>query len=156
MDSQKQKRTWCNSASVNPKAHLFVVLFMTAAVFLAVGISRFMFQTYFEHILSIVNMWGTLSPKSVDLVNQMVDEMLWIGGIAQIAILLCITLIALNYVFRITGAEHALSRHIREKFCKGEWEPVQLRKGDALTSVAEELNKLAEQQANKDQRQTES
>jgi hypothetical protein len=81
----------------------------------------------------------------------MFDEMLWLSIIIQAAISLCITLVALNYVFKVTGSEHALSRHIREKLCNEEWGPVHLRKGDALTSLAHELNKLSEQQANKNQ-----
>ena len=151
MDSQKQKRTWRNSARVNPKAHLFVVLFVAVVVLLAMGLSGYLFHVYFQHILTILNMWGSLSPTSISLVNEMFDEMLWLGGIAQIAILFCIALVALNYMFKVTGAEHALSRHIREKLCNEEWEPVRLRKGDALTSISDELNKLTEQQASKNQ-----
>jgi len=149
MASQKQNRTWRNSARVNPGAHLLVVFFMVLVVLLAVGLSSFLFHVYFQHVLTTLNMWGALSPKSISIVNEMFDEMLLLGGMVQIAILFCIVLIALNYVFKVTGAEHALSRHIREKLANGEWEPVLLRKGDALTSVADELNKLSEQQANK-------
>jgi hypothetical protein len=151
MDSQKQKRTWRNSARVNLKVHLFVVLFMAIAVLSAVGLSSYLFHVYFQHILMTLNMWGALSPRSISLVNEMFDEMLWLGGIVQIAILFCIVLVALNYVFKITGAEHALSRHIREKLCNEKWESVHLRKGDALTSISHELNKLSEQQAGKNQ-----
>jgi hypothetical protein len=59
-------------------------------------------------------------------------------------------------VFKVTGAEHALAKHIREKLGEGEWEPVHLRKGDALTAIADELNQLSEQQASKNQNQSTS
>jgi hypothetical protein len=142
MDSQKQKRSWRNSARVNPKAHLFVVLFIAAVVLIAVGLSSYLFHTNFKQILIMLNMWGGLSPRSISIVNEMFDEMLLLGGLIQVAILFCIVLVALNYVFKITGAEHALSRHIREKLCNEEWGSIQLREGDALTSIADELNKL--------------
>lgn len=156
MASQKKKRTWRNSARVNLKTHLLVVLFMVVALLLSVGISSFLFHAYFEQILMNLNMWGAINPKTISLVNKMVDEMLFLGGVIQIGILLCVALVALNYVFKVTGAEHALSNHIREKLGKGEWKPVHLRKGDALTAIADELNKLSEQQASKSQNQSTS
>jgi hypothetical protein len=156
MASQKQKRTWRNSVRVNPKTHLFVVFFMVVVVLLAVGLSSFLFHAYFQQILMTLNMWGSINPETISLVNEMFNEMLLLGGIIQIGILFCVALIALNYVFKITGAEHALSHHIREKLGNEEWEPVHLRKGDALISISDELNKLSEQQVSKSQNQSTS
>ena len=151
MATQNQKRTWRNSARVNPGAHLFVVFFLAAVVLLVVGLSGYLFHTYFQHMLQTLNMWGTIDPKTISIVNEMFDEMLWIGGVIQVTTLFCVLLVALNFVFKITGAEHALCRHIHEKLCNEEWESVRLRKGDALNSIANELNNLSEQQAGKNQ-----
>ena len=147
MAEEKKTRTFTNSARVNPITHTFVVVFIGIVIFSAVAFSGFMFQMYFEQILVSLNMWGSLSPKSIHLVSQMFDEMLWLSTIAHFAIMLCFSAVGLYYVFRFTGAEHALARHIREKLAKGEWEPVSLRKKDALNSIAEELNKLSELQS---------
>lgn len=151
MTAQNHKRTWRNSARVNPKTHLMVVLFVSVLVSIAVGFSGYMFHAYFQHILGTLNTLGTLSPDKIRLGNEMFEEMLVLGGVVQVAILLCFALVALNYVFKVTGAEHALSRHIREKLGNDEWESVQLRKGDALNSIADELNELSEKQASRNQ-----
>ena len=147
MAEEKQTRSFTNSARINPITHSFVVVFIGIVIFSAVAFSGFMFQMYFEQILVSLNMWGSLSPRAINLVSEMFDEMLWLSTIAHFAIMLCFAGIALYYMFKFTGAEHALARHIRDKLAKGEWEPVHLRKRDALNAIAEELNKLSEIQS---------
>ena len=96
MSDQKQKRTWRNSARVNPQTHLIVVLFVVAMVFVAVGSSGYMFHAYFQHILGALDTWGSLGPDKVSLANEMFDEMLFLGAVVQMIILLMFLLCYLH------------------------------------------------------------
>ena len=149
MAFKKHLRTWRNSARVKPKTHLFVVLFLTAVVALTTALSCYLFHLYFQDIINTLTRSGSLSLENINIMNELFFDLLWLIGIVQTTILFGVALVSLNYVFKITGAEYALSRHIREKMLNGKWEPLQLRKGDALVPISKELNKLSERQAAK-------
>jgi hypothetical protein len=149
MAYKKRLRSWRNSARVKPKTHLLVVLFVTVVVALAVLLSGYFFHVYFQQILKILITSGSLRSETITMLNESFFDLLWLIGIIESIILFGVALVSLNYVFKVTGAEYALCRHIRERMFNGEWEPLQLRKGDALISIAEELNKLSEKQAAK-------
>jgi hypothetical protein len=147
MADKKHVRSWRNSARLKPRTHLLVILFVAAVVALAVALSCYLFHVYFHQILKTIAVSGSLTPETNDFINELFFDLLWMIGIIETTILFAVALVSLNYVFKFTGAEYALSRHIREKLLNGEWEPIRLRKGDALTTISEELNKLSEQHA---------
>lgn len=154
MAYKKRLRSWRNSARVKPRTHLLVVLFVTMVVALAVLLSGYFFHVYFQQILKILTASGSLGSETITMLNESFFDLLWLIGIIESIILFGVALVSLNYVFKVTGAEYALCRHIRERMLNGEWEPLHLRKGDALISISEELNKLSEQQAAKNQNAT--
>ncbi len=151
MAFRNQLRTWRNSARLKPKTHLFVVFFVSVVVVLATLLSCFLFYVYFQKILETLAISESLSPETDMIINELFFDLLWVIGVVESAILFAVALVSLNFVFKVTGAEYAVSRHIREKMLNGKWEPLQLRKGDALISVAEQLNKLSEKQAARNQ-----
>ena len=147
MTTKKRLRTWRNSARVNPRTHTYVVLFVTLVVVLAAGLCSYFFHMYFQHILNTLIKTESLSPETIEIANDLFFDLLLMVGVVEFTVLIGLALVSLNYVFKVTGAEYALCRHIREKLLNGKWEPIQLRKGDALIPISEELNKLSERQA---------
>ena len=126
----------------------FIYLIFSLLILLLVGALVDQFpSTLGQHILGTLNSSGLLDQETLAVVNELFFDFLLLIGVGEFLILLLVGLVSLSYVFKVTGAEYALARHVREKLSNGQWEPLHLRKGDALVSVADELNKLSEKQA---------
>ena len=147
MSVKKHVRYWHNSAKIKPGTHLTVVLFVTAVVAIAAALCCYFFHIYLQHILQSLASSGSLTAETTQMIDDLFYDLLILIGIVELVILLILVLVSLNYVFKVTGAEYALARHVREKMLNGNWDPLYLRKGDALGSIALELNKLSEQQS---------
>ena len=126
---------------------MLVVLALSLVVLLAAGLSCYFFYLYLQYVLTTFSLSGTLSPESTKIISDLFFDMLWLIGFVELIILFGIALLSLNYLFKVTGAEYAIARHIRENMVNENWETLHLRKGDALTSIAEELNQLSAKQS---------
>jgi methyl-accepting chemotaxis protein len=132
------------AVKVRPTAYLAVAASIVGVVLLATGLSAFFCLHFLSQVLDVV----AAAPAATAEVNGTLAAMyqdLFIMLVAIVLILsVVVTLILYYQLSRLTGAEFALNRHLREKLLQGDLSPVSLRKGDFLQELAANLNHFVE------------
>lgn len=137
-------RSVVTTVKVRPMAYFAVVASVVVGVILASSLSAFFCLQFLSQVLDVV---AAAPALGADLNATLVGMYKNLSIILVAIVVILSVLVAVILYFqlsRITGAEFALNRHIREKLLQGDLSPVTLRKGDYLQELAANLNRFVE------------
>lgn len=133
----------------NLQIRLGIIYLVVAAFFCAVTLT--LVYSNLEHFYKLVLDLTGLESEVSDILNGYIESLSW-AIVGLLLLYLTITMfLSIYYTHRLVGPTIAFRRHIRALIAGNYDSRVNLRKNDAFTEVADDLNELAELMA---QRQT--
>jgi methyl-accepting chemotaxis protein len=137
-------RTGSAAIKVQPKTHFAIGAVIIGVVVISSAISAYLCLHFLSQVLEVVSQANTITEDMKRTLATMHRDLLLILVVTVVIVAIVVSVLLFKYLFRFTGAEFAINRHIEEKLLQGDLSPVKLRQDDFLQGLAANLNKFIE------------
>lgn len=137
---QRRLRNFLLDPLLQVKLGLYAIVLALAFCSIMVGLFYNNFYRFYDLILEFTD----LREEVTEIMNSYIQDMVVWTFLGTLVYFILTVSVSIFFTHRLVGPTYAFSRHIQE-LLKGNYNSrVTLRKSDAFSNIAEELNDLAE------------